>query len=486
MKLRRAGMLLALVLTASTGIGGAVASAASTQDRPRDAPSSRVQAAVEQTQALFAHRGATAQGFRALTSGHANDPVGDADDARGDITRIGASYSASELRLTMNLDQPSDPRTDPLWQGTSNEFAAMSWGIDVTGDGLPDYDAVLTGGEGGTIAAFVIPLSGSTAGLLAAQPCPGVRGHFASNTYAITMPAMCVGSAPHLWFAGVMLIESGTVQNPTFSFDSAPDDLSSLLGPLNGPSGGYLLGAADGGAFAYGTVQFHGSLGALHLSRPIVDIAATAGVQGYTMLGADGGVFTFGNAGFHGSAASLPSNSRFAALALTPSGQGYWLVTVTGAVFAYGDAQYLGAPSQLGTPSSPVVDIISSVDGDGYWIVTANGGVFGFGDAPFLGSAASLHLNQPIVAIASTPDGQGYWLVGRDGGIFSYGNAPFFGSTGGIALTKPIVGMLPTTTNRGYRMVAADGGIFSFGDAPFLGSAANLALHQPIVGLLAN
>jgi hypothetical protein len=70
------------------------------------------------------------------------------------------------------------------------------------------------------------------------------------------------------------------------------------------PSGaGYLIVAEDGGVFAFGDAQFHGSLGDKRLNAPIVDAALTPTGGGYWLLGADGGVFTFGDATFEGSAA---------------------------------------------------------------------------------------------------------------------------------------------------------------------------------------
>ena len=57
--------------------------------------------------------------------------------------------------------------------------------------------------------------------------------------------------------------------------------------------GGYLVTSADGGAFAFGTAQFHGSVAGARLNGPIVDAAMTASGDGYWMLGRDGGVFGF-------------------------------------------------------------------------------------------------------------------------------------------------------------------------------------------------
>ena len=47
---------------------------------------------------------------------------------------------------------------------------------------------------------------------------------------------------------------------------------------------GYWEAAADGGVFAYGDAGFYGSVGALHLNRPIVDMARTADGRGYWLV----------------------------------------------------------------------------------------------------------------------------------------------------------------------------------------------------------
>ena len=69
-------------------------------------------------------------------------------------------------------------------------------------------------------------------------------------------------------------------------------------------TGGYWLGAADGGVFSY-HAPFHGSAGGTRLDAPVTGITATPSSGGYWLLGADGGVFTYGNAPYHGTAASL-------------------------------------------------------------------------------------------------------------------------------------------------------------------------------------
>jgi uncharacterized membrane protein len=56
---------------------------------------------------------------------------------------------------------------------------------------------------------------------------------------------------------------------------------------------GYWLGASDGGLFTFGDATFHGSTGGIHLTQPIVGMAATPDGHGYWLVAKDGGIFAF-------------------------------------------------------------------------------------------------------------------------------------------------------------------------------------------------
>jgi hypothetical protein len=259
------------------------------------------------------------------------------------------------------------------------------------------------------------------------------------------------------------------------------------VGPpaCSGPPGGegYLLSAADGGVFTFGTIPFCGSTGAIRLNKPVVGAALTPDRGGYWEVASDGGIFAFGDAGFYGSTGALHLNSPIVAMASSPGGLGYWLVAADGGIFAFGDATFEGSAGAAHLPS-PIVGMAATTDGLGYWLVAADGQIYAFGDAPNLGSANSSALRAPIVAIAADPTTGGYWEVAADGGVFAF-DAPFLGSTGGFHLNQPIVGMSSTATGNGYAMVAADGGVFTFGDATYDGSMGGIPLNQPIVAMSA-
>ena len=208
-------------------------------------------------------------------------------------------------------------------------------------------------------------------------------------------------------------------------------------------------------------------------------------IQGYWMTATDGGLFAYGNVQFYGSMGGHPLSQPVVGIAATHDRAGYWEVATDGGIFAFGDAPFRG--SMGGTPlNRAVVGIAPTGTSNGYWEVASDGGVFAFGDAPFRGSMGATRLNQPVVGIAPTASGNGYWMVASDGGIFAFGDAGFFGSMGAVRLNRPVVGIASTQTGHGYWMVASDGGVFNFGDAYFRGSAGNIALNAPVVGLAAN
>ncbi len=245
---------------------------------------------------------------------------------------------------------------------------------------------------------------------------------------------------------------------------------------------GYWLVASDGGIFNYGTAQFYGSAGNIHLNRPIVGMSLVPSDKGYWLIASDGGIFSYGSAPFYGSMGKKHLNMPIVGMASTPSGKGYWLVASDGGIFAFGDARFYGSTGNIHL-NEPIVGMAATPDGGGYWLVASDGGVFAYGDAQYYGSAGSIHLNKPIVGIAANPLGGGYWIVASDGGIFNYGSSKFYGSAGNIALNKPIVGLAPTFDGKGYWLAASDGGIFNYGDAGYAGSAGNIVLNKPIVAI---
>ena len=134
-----------------------------------------------------------------------------------------------------------------------------------------------------------------------------------------------------------------------------------IVGMTSSASGhGYLLVASDGGIFAFGDAQFHGSTGALALKQPIVGIASSHTGNGYFMVAADGGIFSFGDAHFRGSAAGFALHEPIAGMAVTPTGNGYWIVAGDGTVFPFGDAKALTTAGIAAAGTSKLIVAIAS------------------------------------------------------------------------------------------------------------------------------
>ncbi len=321
-----------------------------------------------------------------------------------------------------------------------------------------------TAASGPSPATLALTWNGSTWSIVPATPNQGtLRTSLAGESCVTDWACVAVGS----------------------SF-SAPTTQASFAMSAPIARSGYRFVATDGGVFDYGAgAPFLGSMGGMHLNKPVVGMAVTPGGDGYDLVASDGGIFSFGSAQFYGSTGGIQLNKPVVGMAMTPDGAGYWLVATDGGIFSYGDAQFYGSTGSL-TLNKPIVGMAATPDGKGYWLVASDGGIFNYGDAAFLGSAGALPLNKPVVGMTAPVSG-GYYLVATDGGIFSYpttNGPPFLGSTGSIALNKPIVGM--TSVAKGYYLSGSDGGIFAFpaiNGPPFLGSTGSIVLNAPIVGM---
>ncbi len=231
---------------------------------------------------------------------------------------------------------------------------------------------------------------------------------------------------------------------------------------------------AGGGVLGFGDAAAVNAPQGAPLSSVMVALApnpaADADHQGYWLAGADGGVFAEGNAGFYGSTGALHLTGPVVGMAATPDGRGYWLAALDGGIFAFGDAGFHG--SMGGTPlNQPIVGMAATPDGGGYWLVASDGGIFAFGDATFHGSTGGLVLNEPVTGMAATDDGGGYVLVASDGGVFTFGDAPFEGSlAGGLggdpADVPPVAGIAFTPDGRGYWLLEPDGWSYGFTNPP--------------------
>ena len=265
-----------------------------------------------------------------------------------------------------------------------------------------------------------------------------------------------------------------------------------VTSPTTTPNHGYWLVGSDGGIFSFGSAQFYGSTGNLHLQRPVVGITPTAGDLGYWLVASDGGIFSFGNAGFYGSipglgiapaGSGLPHSLNAPIVGMVPSsdGNGYFMVGADGGVFTFGDAKYEGScPGIGGCPGGAAVAVMPDASGNGYWVVTAGGDVQPFGDAAVYGGPGPA--NEPVVAAVRSADGGGYYVLYPNGVVLAYGDAFNYGTAyGEVGGSNPASTIFTTSDSGGYWIVSANGSVITEGDAPYLGGANELHLNGAII-----
>ncbi len=365
-----------------------------------------------------------------------NDPKGDVTDeddrpmteARADVTAASVEYRPGEIAFTLNVAQPTDPRTDANW-ADGDSFAL--WALDTNADQDPDYIVTLVSVSGLLVPGVVKPTN------MDEVLCFG-SGTFDGASYGAVISSGCVGNpATFGWGAGIYyMLADGTV-----AIDGAPDS-DNFAGPITAPlpldptAGGYWLVGDDGGIFSFNAL-FAGSTGAIKLNKPIVGMAADPDKKGYWFVASDGGIFGF-DAPFFGSTGAINLNKPIVGMAATPTGKGYWLVASDGGIFSFGDAKFWGSTGSM-TLAQPIVGMASSGTGGGYWFVASDGGIFGFGDAKFYGAAVGSSF--PVVGMAAAKDGQGYTIVRADGSVVNRGSAPLAGSLVGNNLGRPVVGV---------------------------------------------
>ena len=258
------------------------------------------------------------------------------------------------------------------------------------------------------------------------------------------------------------------------------------------PAHGYWLVGSDGGIFSFGSAQFYGSTGNLHLQRPVVGIVPTADRGGYWLDASDGGVFSYGDTQFYGSipglglhpaGSGLPNslNASIVGMVSSHDQRGYFMVASDGGVFAFGDAHFAGSCPGIGGCSGAAVAVMPDASGNGYWLITATGSIYAFGDAPYLGAPGAQ--SSPITSAVATPSGHGYWILDGDGQVFAYGNAAQMGNVaaGATGGHNPASTIFTTSDGGGYWVSDALGKVFAFGDAPNDGDMSGTPLNGPII-----
>ena len=104
---------------------------------------------------------------------------------------------------------------------------------------------------------------------------------------------------------------------------------------------GYLMAGSDGGAYAFGTNSYDGSMGGQTLNAAVVGVADSYNEEGYWLVGSDGGVYSRKYCVFYGSMGGQTLNGPVVGIASTPYGNGYWLVGSDGGIYALRRGRFL-------------------------------------------------------------------------------------------------------------------------------------------------
>jgi hypothetical protein len=218
---------------------------------------------------------------------------------------------------------------------------------------------------------------------------------------------------------------------------------------------GYWLAGRNGSVMTTGAAPFLGDKSEDGVSKPVVDVAATAAGDGYWLVTRTGRVFAMGNASYRG---SPKSKTRAAGIAPLPAGNGYWIAAKGGRVLSFGKASDLGDVSEQDVS---VVDIVSTRTGLGYWLISSTGKVFSFGDA----KSFDKDVESDSVVGGTAVGADGLWLVTDNGRVIPLGSANSYGGAADGPSAGSVVAITSTPTGKGYWLATALGRVYAFGDA---------------------
>ena len=359
--------------------------------------------------------------------------------------------------------------------------------FNITTTGTPSVssvrDTAFTGCTPSSLPASVaLDYTGGNTATLDGTPQPGDGGTFTVCLVAAN------GVTPVATQAFTLTVDAPAASPPAASPPPPPPPPPAA--PV--PQHGYWLVGSDGGIFTFGSAQFYGSTGSIHLQRPVVGITPTASRGGYWLVASDGGIFAFGNAGYYGSIpgsglqpanSGLPRSLNAPIVGMVPSadGGGYFMVASDGGVFAFGDARFEGSCPGIGGCRGAAVAVVPDATGNGYWVITSTGAVYTFGDATNYGQPGQQSSN--ITSAAATANGGGYWILDGAGQVFPFGDAAALGAmpAGSAGGFDPASAIFATSDGGGYWVVTALGKVSSFGDAPGDGDMSGTHLNGPIV-----
>ena len=440
----------------------------------------------------------------AASAGRVDDPTGDSlgtrpvpvHEPRADLTAARAVLGGDgRIELTATVASPTDPATDPGW---NDGKSFLTWGLDTTADGTPDY--VVWMASGPPLEAIVL-----TSRMGAVDGCNPVAAYSPAR-YSVTISGACIGSPGTFRWNAVVYYDVSHNNDGNGATDNLVGEHGATLAPgtVNDPTGD-VISKRDANdpraditsatiAYEPGRIDLTATLA--RPTDPRTDPVWVEGAQVAWSFDTDGD----------------DDDNYVAALGAGPNltvtvydtGDGNYTIRCT-APAVYSPTGYsvtldpacIGSPARLwwavGTMfdqdgqgavdsapdhsmAGPVTAGPSGAGGhSGYWMITNDGEVFAFGAARPLGGDAPSR-GRPRVDIEPTRTGNGYWILDTFGSVSVKGDAREYGdaalrpdSAGQLHKDERAAALSATPSGNGYWIFTDRGRVIPFGDAAFLG-----------------
>ena len=230
---RSAYMAAALAWTVPTGSAattGPAPESTTTTSRPAGATrtTSGTAPAAKPASAPAAATGTAAATPDAGRPGVLSDPAGDTfvdgsqkpvSESRADIVKAGAAYGPGGITFAMQVQRPTDPRTDERWAADSTY---AQWSLDTNGDSAPDFEVQYFFVDEENLGGSVSRPSQE------GEPvCEATAVAYSDDAYALTVDPACLGNPASFSFRATMFYDT----NPA---DEDADVISDLA-----PNGGW-------------------------------------------------------------------------------------------------------------------------------------------------------------------------------------------------------------------------------------------------------
>src|SRR6202035_3874955 len=249
------------------------------------------------------------------------------------ITYVGGSVTVTTATLTITAPSESVPYGTPPWvspqysgfvaedtpSSLTSQPTCMTTATNTSSVAGSPYPASCSGASDpnytitnvpGSVAVTPLPISVAVSGNQAnggARSFAGAYGSPPANVTVATSGLRCSQVNPSTAINGTLTSGSytlaptscaGVVLGGPNGTDYAATDTRAAIdfivtgGPVQPtpappPNHGYWLVGSDGGIFTFGSAQFHGSTGSLHLQRPVTGIVPTTDRGGYWLDASD-------------------------------------------------------------------------------------------------------------------------------------------------------------------------------------------------------